>query len=510
MKTTRNAIAVGIVTIVVIVGVYYAIRFVSESTTRSGQYTVWALFPDASGLVEGSRVRIAGIPVGYIESIDLQSYVIDAGVDDAGVSKQATQVGAKVVIVVEGNVALYENGKALRTVASMVTGDYQIVLVPGDLGTPKKPHRRLVDGDQIEAVGETGLMGEIDTIAQDIKSVTNNLNKVFGSEEGGQQMGEVLANLRDISKSINKLLEQNSEAFTKTMHNVEAITADNRPGLREIVQNMREITAALKEFVDKNDDEASNAVATANATLKDIQQAVQKLDRVLDNVGEVTEGVKEGEGTVGRLLTDDKLIDDVENVVEKAGNFVDDLSRLKLIVGLSSEFNFYDNSMKTGLQLRLQPREDKYYLIEMIYDPRGSTERKEIVVESTNPNQPAQYREVRTVTRDELLFSLMFARRIHFATFRMGIKESSGGLGLDLHMLRDRVELVTDLYRFGYDVYPRLKTLLAMEFLKHLYIIGGVNDVMNESRDYFIGLMVRFNDEDLKSILAFSPSVPAS
>lgn len=510
MKTTRNAVAVGVVTIAVIVGVYYSIRFVSESTTRSGQYMVWALFPDATGLVEGSRVRIAGIPVGYIESITLQSYVVDGGLDDAGVPRRIKRVGARVDIAVEGDVALYENGKALRTVASMVTGDYQIVFLPGDPGDEKKQNRRLKDGDEIEAVGETGLLGEIDTIAQDIKSVTHNLNQVFGSDEGGRQMGEVLANLRDISKSINKLLEQNSEAFTKTMHNIESITEESRPGLKEIVENMRELTAALKEFVERNDAQASEAVANANATIKDMRQAVQKLDRVLGNVEDVTAGVAEGEGTVGRLLKDDKLIDDVENVVEKAGEFVDDLTALKIIVGLSSEFNFYDNSMKTGLQLRLQPREDKYYLIEAIYDPRGATERKEVVVESTNPDEPAQYREVRTITRDSLLFSLMFARRIHFATFRMGIKESSGGLGLDLHMLRDRVELVTDLYRFGYDVYPRLKTLLAMEFLKHLYIIGGVNDVMNESRDYFIGLMVRFNDEDLKSILAFSPSVPAS
>jgi phospholipid/cholesterol/gamma-HCH transport system substrate-binding protein len=314
MKTTRNAVAVGVVTILVIVGVYYAVRFVSESTTRSGQYVVWALFPDASGLVAGSRVRIAGIPVGYIESIRLQQYQVDAGVDDQGKPKKSIKVGARVDIAVDGDVALYKNGKALRTVGSMVTGDYLIVLVPGDARKEK-----LKDGDQIDAVGETGLLGEIDVIAEDIKSVTHNLNQVFGSEEGGRQMGEVLANLRDISKSINKLLEQNSEAFTRTMHNIDAMTADNRPGLREIVENMRQITESLKEFVDRNEGQAGDAVATANATLKDIQGAVQKLDRVLDDVGEVTGGIKEGEGTVGRLLTDDKLIDDVENVVEKAG-----------------------------------------------------------------------------------------------------------------------------------------------------------------------------------------------
>ena len=82
----------------------------------------------------------------------------------------------------------------------------------------------------------------------------------------------------------------------------------------------------------------------------------------------------------------------------------------------------------------------------------------------------------------------------------------TGGIGLDLHLLRDRVEITTDLYRFGEDVYPRLKELLAIEFLRHVYIVGGINDILNENRDYFVGAMLRFNDEDLKTMLTFAPS----
>ena len=505
MKTARNAIAVGLVTVAAAVGLYYTLDFVTESRTSGEEYRVWAIFPDASGLVERSRVMMAGIPVGFIDSIELQSYQVDAGPGEDGRPRTRTEMGAKVTVAVDGDVPLHTDGRAARVVGSMVTGDYMIVLTPGD---PKKP--RLEDGDRIPIATESGLLGDIDTIAGDIKQVTANLSQVFGTEESGRQMGEVLANLRDISVSINKLLEQNQETVNRTLENIDGITTDARPGLREIVRNMRDLTESLNEFVEKNEGKASEAVETADATLQDIQRSVAKLDRVLGDVGEVTEGVAEGEGTVGRLLTDDKLIDDVEGVVDDVGGFVEGVTKLKTIVGLAGEFNFYDNTLKTTLQLRLQPREDKYYLIEAIYDPRGATSREEIVYESTDPSEPAQYREVRHITRDSLLFSFMFARRLRFATFRFGLKESSGGIGLDLHMLRDRVELTTDIYRFGEDVYPRLKETIAIEFLRHLYIIGGINDTLNESRDYFVGMMIRFNDEDLKTILAFSPSAPAS
>lgn len=500
MKTTRNAVAVGVLTIVILSGLYFSIQFVSDSLGSDGQYRVWALFPDASGLHERSHVRIAGLKVGYIESIALDTYTVPVKDEKTGKTRDKSAVGARVVFIIDKNVVLHENAEALRASDSLL-GDQLVVLRPGDATTPV-----LEDGDQIKSTGDAGLMGNIDKISSDIKEVTSNLKNVFGSEEGGQQMAEVLRNLRDISESINELIKTNQNTVNRTLSNIDGIAAEARPGVREIIRDIREITEQIKVFVEENRTTAGSAVSEVDGTVKDIRSTVAKLDRTVENLNEVVEGVNRGEGTVGRLLKDDKLIDDVEQTVEDVQGFVTGITRLKTIVGLSSEYHILSNSVRTGLQLRLQPREDKYYLIEAAYDPRGATSTVETVVESTNPQDPAQYREVRHVTRDSLLFSLMFARRVHFATFRFGIKDNSGGLGVDIHLLRDRIELTNDIFQFGDDAFPRLKSMLAIEFLRHLYIIGGVDDVMNSKRDYFIGLMLRFDDSDLKTILPFVPS----
>ncbi|MDJ0763252.1 MAG: MlaD family protein [Myxococcota bacterium] len=501
MRATRNAIAVGFVTVVMAFGLYYAIRFVADAASTEGEYRLFAIFPDASGLVEKSRIEIAGIPVGRIDSIRLHEYKVEVDpTADAGMGAQEIRVGARVDFIINGDVAIYENGRALRS-ASGLLGNQFVVIAPGDMRFD-----RLTDGEEIKNVGDAGLLGNLDEITADISEVTRNMRNVFGTSEGERSMGEVLANLRDISASMKELLKKNAESVHRAMKNIDGITADARPNIREILEDIRKITAEVRVFIETSSGKAGTMVSTADETVKDIREAVTKLDRTLDNLAEVTDGLKRGEGTAGRLLKDEKLIDDVEEVVDGAGEFVKGLTDLKTIVGLSGEFNFYDNSMKTALQLRLQPREDKYYLIEAIYDPRGATSYMEKTIESTNPNEPAQYREVIRMRKDALLFSFMFARRLRFATFRFGIKESSGGLGLDFHLLRDRIEFTTDLYRFGEDVYPRLKELVAIEFLKHLYVIGGVNDVLNDNRDYFIGMMLRFNDEDLKTMLPFAPS----
>ncbi|MGC4067884.1 MAG: hypothetical protein QM784_25170 [Polyangiaceae bacterium] len=225
----------------------------------------------------------------------------------------------------------------------------------------------------------------------------------------------------------------------------------------------------------------------------------------------MTARLDRGEGTLGRLSKDEKLINEVEGVTETVGEFVGGLSRLQTIVSLRTDYQYLTSSVKSYLQLRLQPREDKYYLFEVVYDPRGATTQEQIAVETTNPNQPPVYFERRTVTRNSARFSLQFAQRFGPFTGRFGIKESTGGGGLDLNLFDDRFELQQDLYGFGEVVLPRYRLSLGYEFVKRLWLLGGADDILStDRRDYFVGLQLRFNDEDLKTILPFVPSGASS
>jgi phospholipid/cholesterol/gamma-HCH transport system substrate-binding protein len=251
--------------------------------------------------------------------------------------------------------------------------------------------------------------------------------------------------------------------------------------------------------------------ASIGRSLALLESALQKLDHTLGTVEGTADQVASGQGTIGRLITDDTLINEVEgfvsdahDVVTDAGDFIGSLTRLQTIIELREEYNFFANTLKTYLALRLQPKEDKYYLIEIVDDPRGSVSTIERTTTSTD--DPFYLREQETVRTDAFRFSLMFARRLDFATFRFGIKESTGGVGVDLHFLNDALEISMDMFSIGADVYPRLKFIAALEFLRGLYIVGGADDVLNADRDFFIGAQLRFNDEDLKALLTIAPT----
>ena len=187
------------------------------------------------------------------------------------------------------------------------------------------------------------------------------------------------------------------------------------------------------------------------------------------------------------------------------------MRRLQTIVGLRSDYNFLANTIKSYVELRLQPREDKYYVIELINDPRGKTSFTQTDTDTTNPNEPAHYRTVTTTTTDAFRFTIQFARRMGPFTGRFGIKESTGGVGLDTHLLSNRFEIVQDLFGFGEEIKPRYRLYVGYEFIHRLWLLGGVDHIfLPNRRDYFLGLQLRFTDEDLKTILPFTGGAAAA
>jgi len=235
---------------------------------------------------------------------------------------------------------------------------------------------------------------------------------------------------------------------------------------------------------------------------------------ITKDIKKVTGMVAKGRGNLGKFLTDETIADNVKKTVADVKEFVAGVSRLQTIVGLRSEYNVMARSLKTYVAIRLQPKADKYYLIELIDAPRGRTTAEEVVVRDGGPDGPVTSHTAKKTLENKFRFSFMFAKRVDFATFRFGIKENGGGVGMDLHLIDDNLSLTTDLFDFSANDYPRLKFTLVWGFYKRFSLVAGVDDVLNSKgalgagvgRDYFVGAQLMFNDKDLKSLLLVAGS----
>src|SRR5262249_27276119 len=137
-------------------------------------------------------------------------------------------------------------------------------------------------------------------------------------------------------------------------------------------------------------------------TVDAIRKASEHLNEVLGNVNTVAERTAKGEGTIGRLTKDETLIDEVEGAASGINDIAGTFSRLRTIVELRSEYNILSRGFKTYFSVRLEPREGRYFLIQIIDDPRGKVTHSQTVIQRSPaiPGEPGEFVETETRRTD--------------------------------------------------------------------------------------------------------------
>jgi phospholipid/cholesterol/gamma-HCH transport system substrate-binding protein len=465
MRETWNAARVGLMVVLGLAVTFAVYRYVDERSATESGYGVYAYFDDVQGLVAKSRVLVAGIPVGYISSIRLDGD------------------RARVDLRIEGEIKLYEDARVTMRSLSLL-GERVLVVRPGTPGLPEIP-----DGGEILAadkgVGTDDIMITVNDIAQSVKKITAQMERAFGSEEAGDRMQSALWNLSDALENIKEVTDEAGPRLVRIMENVELATDD------------------LSEIIHKRRGDIDRGIGEVDDTIASIHRAAEQLNAVLADVKEVTGRTARGEGTIGRLTQDEALIDEVEGVAEGLNSFVGGLNRLRTIVELRSEYYALSNAFKTYFSIYLKPREGRYFLVQFVDDPRGSVTVTESIIRQSPPPlfYPNEYRRTEISRSNRLKFSAEFGKTIAFATFRFGIIESTGGLGLDIKVIKDRLEINTDIFNFGRQIWPRIRVRAGFELVKRFWLLAGIDNAANIGRDYFVGLQLRFDDQDLKPLI---------
>ncbi len=454
-------------------------------------YRVYAIFDDVGGLAEKSRVTIAGIAVGQIETIELE--------------------GDKAKVWIRMTVPLKTDARVAKRQASLL-GEYFLQVTTGYLG------ESLGDGDQIQHVdydvAPAELMKDLKGISKNVVVITESLKNVIGSDTGQQRLANILESFEGVSTELRRAVGDNSKKFDVVVDNVVAITSDARgftgefrAHSKDILLDARAVVRNVKDIIGDNQENVQSGFEGIKGAVSRLQTALDKLDGTLQSAQSIAHKIDEGDGTLGQLVNDDRMAKNVNALLEESGHFVRQITRLQTVVGMRSDVYAKRGTVRNAFELRLKPKPDKYYLLSLIDDPRGRTRFRETVTNTSDSELDPVIRESQTVTEDRFRISLQFAKTFWFATGRIGIVENSGGLGLDAHLLDGHLEISTDLFAFDANINPRQRLWATYNFFSHLYIAGGVDEVWNpELRDAFLGFGIRFNDEDLKAILTATPT----
>jgi phospholipid/cholesterol/gamma-HCH transport system substrate-binding protein len=430
-------------------------------------YIITAEFDSVAGLDVKAAVRMAGVKIGAVEKVEL------------------ADSRAKLTLRIYPDVKISQDAEAAIKTMGLL-GEKFVEIIPPRLQShrsdpPGERSSYLQEGQPIKATVSPSdvdkLVSQLSGIADDIKQVTASLRQVFGTERGARSMEDILADLRSTTSNIREFSY--------------ALRSDGS----EMVMRLNELATNLNGVVNDNRD-------NLKVTLENVREASRSAELALASIENVTRKIDRGEGTLGKLVSDDSVYNNIDSAAKGISDYTSRLERMKTIVGFRTEYMFPKS--KTYFTLELKPKPDKYYILEVASDPYAKYTRSEVV--TTPPGTPT----VSETYEDRLRFSVEFAKRWGNLALRMGLIESRGGIGADYFAFDDRVKFSFDAWNFSStepgNLNTHMKASLNYTINKLLMLNAGYDNFLNSDRAAaFVGVGLRFDDDDLKYLLGSVP-----
>jgi len=445
---------VGILVLAVAALIAYMSLQVSDDPSMLGRSNeAWFLLNDAGGLVKNSAVRTAGIAVGMIKDIKLQD----------GQARVELTLRPDIKMKVTASVMIKSQG---------ILGDKHVELTPGGAEDPPLPPK-----GQIVNVNDKG-------------SLDNVIN----------QVGDIAANLKEVSLVLKESLIKdgtrdhvlgrivlNIEKLTKDLAEV---TGDNKAKIGQIVDQINGITASLDEALSDESEDGFKVVW---------KRSMARIDSTLKNLDEITGKINRGEGTIGKLVSDEETSEKVTTAVDGISNLIEAGQKISTGIDINTAY-LSGIGETTSFNLKIQPGLDRYYLLGFTSSPFGQVTTTKTALSGS---QTGTYTS-QTTFQNTMVLSAQFAKVFYDFTIRGGLIENYGGLGLDYSFLKGKATASLEFFNFGtMNVRPSVR----YSIWKGLYVQGGIYDLLNSSNQNstYLGAGLFLNNDDLKLLLARSP-----
>ncbi len=454
----KTEVKVGLFVLIGLVSLLYMTFQIKtlEDFKQKGYY-IYVVVDDASGITKKSKVKLRGVTVGYVDSMKL----LDNGV--------------KLKLLIKDGVKI-PKGSEVTVAQDNVLGGKYLKIIPGDSVAYLKPNE--VIDKYLPSASMEDVMSNINKAVDDVRVLLAKLNKTM-NDETIDNFHELMANLKISSQKLDNILT----------------TTQNR--LPEILDNANSLLLTYKHTGDVINAKLPGILRKTDLLLAKLNKTGDILNTKLPQLAD--EYIKLGQNA-NDLLVENK--EGLKNTINAASDFfasgsqsfqkLDDMlgsmQKSQIEVDIYSNYMTEDDYFRTTANIAYRPNPTKYYIV-------GVTSTKD-------------YSEPNPDDEDKIYFNAMLGKRYDNLLVRGGIIQSTGGLGADYFLDKDKVKLSADIYDFNAvnDIRgdkPNLSLKATYIYLKHLEFIAGVDNVLNtDATTFFLGLGVKFIDNDLKTIIA--------
>ena len=289
-------------------------------------YTVYVDFDNPGGLQSGAAVRIAGVKVGSVKALEFQGGKIDPK------SGRRVLVRAQVAIEQKVKDAIHDDADFYVTTQG-VLGEQFMAIEPGTIERPI-----LQEGASVKGIDPP----RIDLFlakAYELLDVTVN-----GIKNNRETLSAIATNTASLLKGLNVLITENKDRIDRIVANVEDMTVEAKqlthdvrtnyvdsPKLLRTIDNIDKLTTQIQGDTGPMLKDAREALANLNRVsstvgdpqqqekirkaLQDIAQLAERANATVADTQAIVSHIKNGKGTVGALVMDEEVYDDMQELV---------------------------------------------------------------------------------------------------------------------------------------------------------------------------------------------------
>jgi phospholipid/cholesterol/gamma-HCH transport system substrate-binding protein len=303
--------------------------------TLSGQggfwwqrYTIRAKFTNAGGVLEGSPVRVAGLPVGSVTRVQFIG----------------TEIHMDLELRKDNMVRVRDT--SLATIGSVsLLGEGAVDITASTAGTPIPPYGYVPSGGAATQMSDVTTragkgIDELTALITDLRSGKGTVGKLMTDEQLYSELQLLTASARQVTDSLSKgkgtlgeLLNnpESARQLETSMRNLTAITDKINKGEGSLGQLMNDPTLA-KNVTDMT---ANMNRLTANMNqgrgtmgkLMTDDALYQRFNAATTNLETLLVNMNKGQGTMGKLMNDQALYENVNKTVTNLNTLIDDIRK---------------------------------------------------------------------------------------------------------------------------------------------------------------------------------------
>ncbi len=302
MKISRE-IRIGAFGIVTLALFIIGVNYIKGKDIFNKSRTFFAVYNATSGIQDAAPVSINGFNIGKVTHIGF-------------LSKNSNKILLELTVY---DPVFIPSNSVARIFSLDLLGTKNVEIIMGDSRNPAMDGDTLTSGIQMSLSDEVNAqVAPIKEKAENLLSSLDTMVTVLQSVFNSETRSNINASFLSIRNTLTNL--------ESTTYNLDTLVYGQRKRLERIMFNIEEITANFRENEKNISTILSNFAAISDTLAKsNLAKTMTNVNNVLAQVDAITTKINKGEGSIGLLVNDQKLYDNLNKSAAQLNALIEDM-----------------------------------------------------------------------------------------------------------------------------------------------------------------------------------------